>query len=90
MNYNEEFKKVLLGEPHMILGKKGITSELIAHASNLLKKHKIIKIKALKSIATKSNIKNLAKQITDSTDSYLLDLRGKIFIISSTKIKNET
>ncbi len=85
--YNEEFKKVMLGEPHVILGKKGITEEYINHILKLLKRFKIIKIKVLRSIANKSNIKALASETSKLTDSYLLDVRGKIFVLSLYNIK---
>ena len=48
--------------------------------------YKIIKIKALKSIANKSNIKELASQIAEVTESYLLDVRGFTFIVSKYSI----
>jgi RNA-binding protein YhbY len=89
MGYDENFKKVLLGEPHAILGKNGITEEFIAHILKLLKRFKIIKIKALKTVATKSNIKELAYKLCTSTDSYLLDIRGKTFIISKYQINKK-
>jgi RNA-binding protein YhbY len=82
MDYTEEFKRVLLSEPHEILGKKGITQEFINHTIKLLKRYKTIKIKALKSIANKSNIKELASQIAKLTESNLLDVRGFTFIIT--------
>lgn len=85
--YNEEFKKVMLGEPHVILGKKGITEEYINHILKLLKRFKIIKIKALRSIANKSNIRALASETSKLTDSYLLDVRGNIFVLSLYNIK---
>ena len=87
MNYPKEFKKVLLAKSHAILGKNGVTNEYINHISKLLKKYKIIKIKALKSIATKSNIKELAEQIKNATSSYLLDVRGFKIILSQYPIK---
>ncbi len=86
MDYQEEFKKALLSQPHCILGKNGITNEFINHVLKLLKKYKIIKIKALKTIATKSNIDDVANEVSKLTDSYLLDVRGRIFIISSYQI----
>ena len=86
MDYQKEFKKVVLSQPHCILGKKGITNDFINHVTKLLKRYKIIKIKALKSVATKSNIKELATQISQLTQSYLVDIRGKIFILSLHKI----
>ena len=89
MGYDENFRKVLLGEPHVILGKKGITEEFANHLIKLLKRYKIIKIKALKSVADKSNINKIANQITGATNSYLLDLRGFTFIISKNQIKKK-
>ena len=87
MGYQEDFKKVLLGDPHCILGKGGITEEFINHVNKLLKRYKIIKVKALKSIATKANIKQIASQVSEATDSNVLDIRGKTFIISKQNIK---
>lgn len=87
MGYNEDFKKVLLSEPHAILGKKGISNEFIDHIIKLLKKNKIVKVKALKSIASKDNIREMANQVAELTNSHLLDVRGKIFIISKKPIK---
>ncbi|MFX1302351.1 MAG: YhbY family RNA-binding protein [Promethearchaeota archaeon] len=77
----------MLGEPHVILGKKGITEEYINHILKLLKRFKIIKIKALRSIANKSNIRALASETSKLTDSYLLDVRGNIFVLSLYNIK---
>ena len=87
MSHQNEFKKALLSPPHAILGKKGITEEFIAHIQHLLKKYKTIKIKMLKSIATKKNIQSIAEQISNSTNSYLLDVRGKTIILSVKNIK---
>jgi len=89
MVYSEDFKRVLLSEPHVILGKKGITDEFISHINKLLKRYKIIKIKALKTVANKSNIKEIAKSVADATESYLLDVRGLKFIISKDKMKRK-
>ena len=89
MFYSEDFKRVLLSEPHVILGKKGITDEFISHINKLLKRYKIIKIKALKTVANKSNIKEIAKSVADATESYLLDVRGLKFIISKDKMKRK-
>ncbi|MFX0104268.1 MAG: YhbY family RNA-binding protein [Candidatus Hodarchaeota archaeon] len=77
----------MLGEPHVILGKKGITKEFINHILKLLKRYKIIKIKILRSIATKSNIKILANEISKLTNSHILDIRGKICVLSLYEIK---
>lgn len=89
---NEDFKKILLKpKPNAILGKKGIINNegFINHISKLLKKYKIIKIKALRSVATKSNIVELANSISEATNAYLLDVRGRTFIISKFPIKTK-
>jgi len=84
-----DYKSVLLGDPHAILGKKGITEEFVTHVKSLIKRYKIIKIKALKSVATKSNIKQIAAEISEKTGFYLLDTRGKTFILSKNKINKK-
>ncbi len=87
MDYHEEFKKVLLGDPHCMLGKNGVTVEFLEHVSTLLKRYKIVKIKALKSIAENSDIRALAEDIKEKTNAFLLDMRGKTFIISKYPLK---
>ena len=82
MVYSNEFKRVLHREPHCILGKKGITEDFIDYIIKSLKTHKIIKIKALKSIADKSTIRKLAKKISEETDAKILDIRGRTIIVS--------
>ena len=86
---NEDFKSVLIKSHHAVVGKKGIINNegFINHISKLLKKYKIIKIKALRSVATKSNIVELANSISEATNAYLLDVRGRTFIISKYPIK---
>ncbi|MFX0024253.1 MAG: YhbY family RNA-binding protein [Candidatus Hermodarchaeota archaeon] len=82
MNYQKEFKQALLSQPHCILGKHGVSDEFVNHVAKLLKRYKIIKVKALKSVASKTNIKELAQKISNLTNSNLIDIRGKIFILS--------
>ena len=87
MDYQKEFKKALLSPPHCILGKSGITNEFISHVAKFLKRYRVIKIKALKTAVSKSNIKDIANKISQLTNSNLLDIRGRIFILSLKSIK---
>jgi RNA-binding protein len=89
MVYQKDFQKILQSKPHIILGKNGITDEFINHVTTLLSKFRIIKIKALKSVANKTNIKEIANKVADMTNSHLMDLRGKIFILSKYPIKKK-
>ena len=87
MDYKEEFKKTLISPPHCILGKKRISNKFIEHVILLLKRYKIIKVKALKTVANKSNIKEIAIEVSRETNSYLIDVRGRIFILSLKKFE---
>jgi RNA-binding protein len=82
MDYSEEYKRVLLGKPHCILGKEGIKEDFIEYVKKILKAHKIIKIKALKSITGKYPIKLIAIKISQATDTNILDIRGRKIILS--------
>ncbi|MBD3212293.1 MAG: RNA-binding protein [Candidatus Lokiarchaeota archaeon] len=88
MDAKEKFKDVLLNKPHIILGKKGIEENegFVQHVKTLLKSHKIVKIKILKTALHSMNISELADTIAHKTDSYLLDLRGRTIILSKTHI----
>lgn len=88
MDYEEEYKRVLLSPPHCNLGKKGISDDFLTHVAKLLKKYKIIKIKVLKSALSQSNTKDLAEQLAKATNSFILDTRGKTIIISNREPKN--
>lgn len=87
MSNQNEFKKVQLSSPHVILGKKGLTDDFLAHVQKLLKRYKTIKIKVLKSVATKSNITSFADKISQATNSHVLDVRGKMIVISVYELK---
>jgi RNA-binding protein len=81
---NTNFKKVLLDNPHCILGKKGIEDNegFIEHVNKLLKTHKIIKIKILKTALHGKSVKEIAEELAEKSNSSLLDLRGRTLILS--------
>lgn len=89
MDFEKEFKKTLNSSPHCILGKKGISETFLEHVYLLLKRYKIIKVKALKTAANKSNIKEIAIEVSKLTNSYLIDVRGRIFILSLKKFEKK-
>ncbi|TFF94526.1 MAG: RNA-binding protein [Promethearchaeota archaeon] len=78
----EKFKSKLLDPPDCILGKRGISNEFLEHVRALIKQNKIIKVKALKSIAKTHDIEELAHKLAEKTDTLLVDMRGKTFILS--------
>lgn len=88
-SHQNEFKKVLLSPPHAICGRRGLSDDFLTHVQLLLKRYKTIKIKVSKSIGTKSNIKSFADQISQATNSYVLDVRGRMIVISVYNLKNK-
>jgi RNA-binding protein YhbY len=83
MNLREKYKEVLASsDTDCLIGKQGINEGLILHVKSLLKKHKIIKIKILKSALGNETLQEIIKQLSKRTDSHVLDIRGKKFILS--------
>ncbi|MBY9007744.1 MAG: YhbY family RNA-binding protein [Candidatus Lokiarchaeota archaeon] len=89
MDLKQKLKDVLLGPPHCTLGKKGLIANegFINHIEALLKKHKIIKIKLLKTSVYNKTIKEIVDKITNETNSNLLDHRGRTIVISKLVVK---
>ena len=48
---NEEFQTTLQNRAHIIIGKNGITPNMLIHITELFKTNKLLKIKILKDIA---------------------------------------
>lgn len=82
MDYTQKYKEILLGNPSLIMGKKGINEGLLHHISELLKQQKIVKIKMLKTALHGQKKEKIAQKVAEKTNSYLLDLRGRTFILS--------
>jgi len=68
-------------EPAKIrIGKRGITEGMITEVETILKKDKLVKIKCLKIVPTEG-IKAIAENIAKLTQSKIVEIRGKTFIL---------
>lgn len=67
--------------PKIRIGKKGITEGIIQEIRIILKRDKIVKIKCLQSIPTEST-KAIAKNVSELTNSKVIEIRGKTFILA--------
>ncbi len=67
--------------PKIRIGKNGITEGIIREVQNVLKKDKVVKIKCLKVIPT-SVAKDIGKNISDLTNSKVIEIRGKTIILA--------
>ena len=68
--------------PKIRIGKKGITEGIIQEVKIILKKDKIVKVKCLQSIPTEST-KAIAKNVSELTNSKIIEIRGKTFILAN-------
>lgn len=68
--------------PKIRIGKKGITEGIISEVAGILKKDSAVKIKCLK-VVPSEGIKAIAENIANLTNSYVVEIRGKTFILAN-------
>ena len=82
-------RKKIHEKPDILIGKNGVTENLINEIKNQLEKKKTIKIKALKTIAqTKKDFKEILQQIQENIQIEILDIRGKTAVIRKKRQTN--
>jgi len=69
-------------EPLIRIGKKGLTDEVIKEIAKQLKKKKLIKIKFLKSFLEKKDRKEVAREVTEKTNSKIIEQVGFVVVLS--------
>lgn len=75
-------------EPHIRIGKKGLTEEVVKEIANQLKDKEIIKIKLLKpAIKDKKHKKAMAIELAGKTGSMLIDRVGSVIVLHKAKNK---
>ncbi len=67
--------------PVMILGKGGLTDNIIKDLKQHLKNKKLIKVKLLKSFVEGKNKKDLFNEIAERTDSELVHKIGFVIVL---------
>lgn len=80
MNKRDLINKVRHGTPHIRIGKRGLSENLISDVSALLTKYSAIKIKCLKSIPSKS-VEPIADNLAKLTNGKVIETRGKTIIL---------
>ncbi|MFW9851730.1 MAG: YhbY family RNA-binding protein [Candidatus Thorarchaeota archaeon] len=76
----ENINRIRQEPPKIRIGKKGVTEGIIQEVSIILKRDKVVKVKCLQSIPTE-NTKAIAKNISELTNSKIIEIRGKTFIL---------
>lgn len=76
-------KKARHGPPQVQIGKYGVSRGVIEEIKKRLKKHKVVKVKILKSaiqVEGKDRFE-IAEEVARLTSSKLVEVRGKTFIL---------
>ena len=76
----EKINKIRQEPAKIRIGKKGITEGILQEIEVLLRREQIVKVKCLKVVPTEST-KAIAHNIAKITDSKILEIRGKTFIL---------
>ncbi len=75
-------KRKLSGEkPTILIGKNGVSQELLEEIEKQLEKKEMVKVKILKSALGEKETKEIAFKITEQTESSLVEVRGHTFIL---------
>ncbi len=77
-------------EPHIRIGKKGLTNEVVKEVTNYFKDKEVIKIKLLKTaIKDRKHKKALAVELAGKTSSMLIDRVGSVIVLHKPKKKRK-
>jgi len=78
-----KIRERLKGRVDLQLGKKGITNSFLKEVKSRLEKQGVVKIRILKSFIKTSDMdrRSIARNIANSVDADLIDIRGYTFIL---------
>ena len=74
-------------KPTVLVGKHGVSQEVLAEIDGRLEKAEMVKAKILKSALGEDNAKTVAKKIALQTESTLVEVRGHTLILYRKKKK---
>jgi len=77
---NQLLNRIRHEPPKIRIGKKGLTENIIKEVSNLLDKDRALKVRCLK-VIPKEIIEPIAENIAKLTESEVVEIRGKTFIL---------
>ena len=75
-------KRKLNGEsPTILIGKSGVSQELLKEIKKQLEKKEMVKVKILKSALGEKEAKEIASKIAEQTEASLVEVRGHTFML---------
>ena len=72
-------------KPLIWIGKRGVSQSMLAEIDRQLEQSEVVKVRVLRSAFTDQEITVLASEITRSTKSALLEIRGHTFTLYKKK-----
>lgn len=74
-------RQLSIEKPTIWVGKSGVSQELLREVDKQLDKNEMVKIKILKSALENDKTKQIASKIAEQTQSSLVEMRGKTFML---------
>ena len=68
-------------KPTILIGKNGVTKEVVIEVKKQLKSNKVVKIKILKTALEQTTMKEITKELVDNTKSELIEARGHMLTL---------
>jgi RNA-binding protein len=78
-------RKFAKEKPTLLIGKNGLTKEVVEEVKKRLKSNKVVKIKILKTALEQTTMKEITKELVDNTKSELIEARGHMLTLYKMK-----
>jgi len=87
VSLEERVKEAIHGRADVIIGKKGLTAEVLKEVGERLKVKEVVKVRVLKTalVATGMDRRTLAERVASELGAVLLDVRGRTFVLYKPK-----
>ncbi len=79
--------EVIHGEPHVRIGKSGITEGVIGEIKRQLESRGVIKVRVLRTYLRESGLKtkDVAEEVASRVNARVRDVRGHVFVLEATR-----
>lgn len=83
MQKSRRVSSTVHGKPHVRIGKRGLTENVLGEISRNLKNHGVVKIRVMKSLIQYHGVDvgSLADEVARSVNAKVVDVRGNTFTL---------
>ncbi len=83
-------RQLATAQPTVLIGKNGVTTELIKEIEKQLRKETMVKVKLLKTALAEGETKQIAQKIVQQAEATLVEVRGHTFMIYKPRSRLDT